>query len=102
MEDNNVNKDVCAERHNTINKELARHEEMLEKYTDIVHKQSETDAQIGELLKNSNKTLENHESRITSIEKKPNAWLDKLITWVGSGIVMGIISFIFYTLNLKG
>ena len=98
----NANKELCDFKHSTINKELARHEDMLEKYTEIVHKQSETSAQIGELLKNSNETLKNHESRITNIEHKPNAWLERIMTWVGSAIVMGIIGFIFYTLKLKG
>jgi len=103
MEENNyVRTDMCGEKHNTINKELARHEDMLEKYIEIVRKQSETSAQIGELLKDSREKIKTHEDRIVNIERSPNRWMERLWTWVGSGIVMGIISFIFYTLKLKG
>ena len=101
MEDNNfVHKDMCGEKHSTINKELARHEDMLEKYTEIVRKQSETSAQIGELLKDSREKLKTHEERIVNIERSPNRWMERIFTWIGSGVIMGIIAFIFNYLKL--
>lgn len=101
MEENyTVSKEMCAEKHNTINKELARHEDMLEKYTEIVRKQSETSAQIGELLKDSREKIKSHEDRIINIERSPNRWMERIFTWIGSGVIMGIIAFIFNYLKL--
>lgn len=102
MEENNVRTDMCTEKHNHITERFERDEERIKKQEEMGEKLSAASITLTEILRRQTLDIEDHGTRLKNIEHKPNAWLERIFTWIGSGIVMSIISFIFYTLKLKG
>lgn len=100
MEENNVRTDMCQERHKNLESVILRDEERLRKYEETQQQLSNVSIQLSEILKAQTRQLEVHENSIESLKQKPNLWFDRILTWVGSGVVMGVISYIFYSLNM--
>ena len=83
-----VSADVCDGRNKIVDERFARDKERIHKLENQQEQMLRLSIQMGEILKNQARQLENQSSRIELLERKPTVWLDRL----QSGIVAAIIS----------
>ena len=101
MEGNFVTEQLCAARRNTDDERFSRDLSRIEKaeariddMEKLMHEMSECNAKLTIMVENLNKKSENHEDRITDIEKKPGTYWDKIVAGVIGAIVTAVMAVI--------
>ena len=104
MEANYVTEQLCAARRNTDDERFSRDKCRIEKVEEnisdmekLMYEVSECNAKLTIMVDNLRKSSEDHEKRITEIEKKPGTYWDKIV----SGIIGAVVA-AFMALVLAG
>lgn len=102
MENESVNKDVCGKICQINDERFSRDKDDIKELKEQQHELSENQVRIeqlsirmGEIINNDHDKLDDHEDRITAIEKRPSTFWDKLIfaligaaaSFVASGVL---------------
>lgn len=91
MENTFVDKELCAANRKIEEERQARDDARLGKLEDDSQELIKMNIRMGEILERHDKIIENHDSRITTLESKPNKFLDKIISAAISVIVSGVV-----------
>jgi len=86
MDENNVSKDMHEGRCKIEDERFGRDKERLDGMEGNLDKVTTLTVQMGEILKQNNEKIENHDQRLTAIECKPT----KMIDAVKSAVVVSI------------
>lgn len=96
-----VTEQLCEARRKTDDERFGRDKSRIEKaekriddMEKLLHEVSECNAKLTILVENQGKTSDDHEKRITEIEKKPGKYWDKVIAGVIGAIVTAVMALI--------
>lgn len=87
-----VNQEVCAQRGKVYDERFARDKERLDKLDNKQDRIETLTVQMGEILKNQNKAIDNHDARITTLEHRPGGMWDKIVSGIIAAVTGGLIS----------
>ena len=97
-----VTEQLCEARRNTDDERFARDKSRLgkaeERLTDIekvMRETSECNVKLTVMVEGLNKSNDNHERRITDIEKKPGTYWDKIVAGIIGAAVSALMALIF-------
>lgn len=101
MSDCYVTEQLCAARRNTDDERFARDksrlgkvEQRLDDMEKLMHEVSQCNAKLTLMVENLNKSSDDHEDRISEIEKKPGTYWEKVVLAIitaAAGIVAGLM-----------
>jgi hypothetical protein len=101
-----VAEEVCIERQRNATERFARDKKRLDDLEANAKEQDERtrkieslNIQMGEILKNHESKLQNHEERISAVEQRPMKFWDKLQWLIIGALVTGIISLLLGTIH---
>lgn len=85
-----VSKEVWEERSRAMEERFMRGRERLNKMDEQVEKISALTIQMGEILKQNNEKLSNHDKRIVALESRPSKWFDRILSGLVGALATGI------------
>lgn len=85
-----------AERQKRMDERFARDKEELKEHDEKIDKLTELSTQMGEILKNQQTALANHDRRIAEIETKPARRWDIIVNAVLQWLVVAFLGAIMY------
>ena len=92
-----VTEQLCAARRNMDDERFGRDKSRIEKaekrlddMEKLMHEMSECNAKLTIMVENLTKSNDDHEKRITEIEKKPATYWDKIV----GGVIAAIVGFV--------
>ena len=92
---NPVTTAYCQEHGKVVDERFKRDKEDLQRHEDTLKKLSELTAEISALVRQNNEDIDDHENRISTLEKKPSLWLDRIISGiiaaVGAALVAAVL-----------
>jgi len=88
-----VTKEVYEADRKTLDERFSRDNARLKELEDMQKEFLRLSGQLTEILKNQTDQLKNHECRIGEIEKRPAAWLDRIIGGIVAAAVATIVSY---------
>ena len=94
--DHSVNTDVCNERYRHFERELDNGKERMDKHSETLDRLDRLITEMATLNRTSSETLQKHEERIGSLENRPGALWDKVISGV---IAAAVAAFMAYVLK---
>lgn len=92
MENSYVDEKLCAERRKVEEERQERDNKRIDGIEGLTRQLSDNSIRMGELLEIHDKRIENHDSRISTLENKPNKVMDKITSAAISAIVSGAIT----------
>lgn len=102
MPDCFVTEQLCAARRNTDDERFGRDKSRLDKdekriddMEKLLHEVSECNAKLTIMVENLSKSNDDHESRITDIEKKPGTYWDKIVAGIIGAAVAALMAIVF-------
>lgn len=87
-----VSKEAFEGRCKLDDERFARDKERLVKAEDNIEKITTLTLQMGEIIKQNNTKLDDHEQRLDTLEGRPSAWLDRIIAAVVGAIITGAVA----------
>ena len=84
MDNTYVAENLCAER-------FERTDDRLRKVEADSEELIKMNIRMGEILERHDKIIENHDTRLATLENKPNKMVDKIITAIISVVTSGIV-----------
>lgn len=97
-EKENVTEEVCTERQKNAAERFSRDKERLDHQEEKMEKISELSIQMGEMLKRDDLRLDNHEQRISVMEKRPGQLWDRLVFALIGALATGVIGTLLATI----
>lgn len=99
MSDCYVTEQLCAARRNTDDERFGRDKSRLDKeekriddMEKLLHEVSECNAKLTIMVENLNKSSDDHEDRITDLEKKPGVYWDKIVAGIIGAAVAALMA----------
>lgn len=96
-----VTEQLCAARRNTDDERFGRDKSRLDKeekriddMEKLLHEVSECNAKLTIMVENLNKSNDDHEARITDIEKKPGTYWDKIVAGIIGAAVTALMALV--------
>ena len=89
---NPVTTAYCQEHGKVVDERFKRDKEDLQRHEDTLKKLSELTAEISALVRQNNEDIDDHENRISTLEKKPSLWLDRLISGIIAAVVAALVA----------
>lgn len=87
-----VSKEAFDGRCKLDDERFARDKERIQKAEDNIEKITTLTLQMGEIIKQNNTKLDDHEQRLDTLEGRPSAWLDRIIAAVVGAIITGAVA----------
>jgi septation ring formation regulator EzrA len=101
MNDTPVTEAMCAARRQLDDERFARDksrlgkaEARLNKLEDLMHEISECNVKLTALIEKNAETVDDHEERLTEIEKKPGTYWDKVIAGIIGAAVAALMALV--------
>lgn len=101
MPDCYVTEQLCAARRNTDDERFGRDKTRLDKaekrlddMEKLMHEMSECNAKLTIMVENLKKSDEDHEDRITEIEKKPGSYWEKIVAGIIGAAVAALMAIV--------
>lgn len=88
--------EVEAERQKRMDERFARDKEELKEHDEKIDKLTELSTQMGEILKNQQTALANHDRRIAEIEAKPAHRWDLIVNAALQWLVVAVMAAVVY------
>lgn len=102
MNENFVTEQLCAARRNMDDERFGRDKSRLDKaetrldnMENLLREVSECNAKLTIMVENLQKSDDDHESRITDIEKKPGSYWDKIVAGIIGAAVAALMAIVF-------
>lgn len=102
MNENFVTEQLCAARRNMDDERFGRDKSRLDKtekrlddMEKLLREVSECNAKLTIMVENLQKSDEDHEERITDIEKKPGSYWDKIVAGIIGAAVAALMAIVF-------
>lgn len=86
-----VTEEVCGERQKNAAERFGRDKERLDRQEEKMEKVSDLSIQMGEILKNHEAKLNDHDQRIWALESRPGKLWDRLIFALIGALATGIV-----------
>lgn len=90
--DNGVSKEYCGEHNRMIDERFARDKDDIKRHNEAIGELTKLSSEIGALVKQHDDKIENHESRIDTLEHKPSVWFDRIISGIVAAVIAAIVS----------
>lgn len=90
--DNAISKGVFDATNKVNDERFARDKHDLEKHDEAIQKLTQLTAEIGQLVKQHDDTIKNHESRIDTLEHKPSVWFDRIVSGIVAAVIAAIVT----------
>lgn len=87
-----VNEEVCAERHKNANNKIETIQADLKDKEERTRKIEALTVQMGEILKNHESKIQNHDERIVALESRPIKFWDKILYLLIGAMATGLVS----------
>lgn len=101
MNDTPVTEAMCIARRQLDDERFARDKERLgsaetrlDNLEKVMREMSECNAKLTVLIENQSKTVDDHENRITDIEKRPGTYWDKVLAGIIGAAVAALMALI--------
>ena len=101
MSDCYVTEQLCAARRNTDDERFGRDKSRLDKeekriddMEKLLHEVSECNAKLTIMVENLSKSNDDHENRITDLEKKPGSYWEKIVAGIIGAAVAALMAIV--------
>lgn len=88
-----VTKDAFAGRCALDDERFTRDKERIESLEDAMREVSKLSVEIGQMVKQQAAEAKEQKCRVEELEKKPSIWWDRLLQWLLSAVVSGIVAY---------
>ena len=88
-----VNKEFCEEHGKMIDERFARDKNDLKKHDEAIDKITQLTAEISALVKQHEDVIKRHNNEIAELKNKPSLWFDRIINGVVSALVAAAMAY---------
>lgn len=94
MSSDPISRGEIESRDKLYDERFARDKERIEKTEELTAKMSELLSQVTEIQKSDHEELKEHNKRISTLETRPSAWMDKIWSAGIASAVSAIVAFL--------
>lgn len=88
--DGTVSREVWEERSKNISEQFGRDKERIDKTEEQVEKITLLTIQMGEILKQNDTKLNDHDKRLGALENRPSKWFDRTVSGLIGALATGL------------
>lgn len=92
MDNNMVSKEYCTEHNRMMDERFSRDKEDIKRHNDAIGKLTTLSTEIGQLIKQHDDVIKQHETRIDTLEHKPSVWFDRIISGIVAAVVAALVA----------